>query len=93
MPNVPWTSPGVPSAAMVDSISPTVRSSAAIGSSSSPNVSARWNTTSVSVEPRMVGKSSGKGLSTTLTVMPVSSCHFGPEKTFGPSAIRPASDR
>ena len=38
---------GAPSA----SISPTVRSSASIGSSSSPNVSARWNTTSVSVEP------------------------------------------
>ena len=38
---------------------PTVCSSAPIGSSSSPKVSARWNTTSVSVEPWMSANSAG----------------------------------
>ena len=52
-PNVPCTSGATPRLAAVASMRPTVRSSAWIGSSSSPNVSASRNTTSVSVDPVM----------------------------------------
>ena len=52
---VPWNGNSTPCAWPVASTKPTIRATAAGGSSSRPKVSARWNISSVSVVPSISG--------------------------------------